>query len=76
MALEALREAVHEYQEQHVGRVAEMAGATLSRLTNGRYGSVALDAEARYLLVCAHGVRSRAAAVSGVRSRCGMASIS
>ena len=45
VALEGLREAVHEYQEQHVGRIAEKAGATLSRLTNGRYGSVALDAD-------------------------------
>ncbi len=45
LALEGLREAVHEYQEQHVGRIAEKAGATLSRLTSGRYGSVALDSE-------------------------------
>lgn len=45
IALEGLREAVHEYQEQHVGRIAERAGATLARLTSGRYGSVALDAE-------------------------------
>ncbi|HEU4724216.1 MAG TPA: AAA family ATPase [Candidatus Eisenbacteria bacterium] len=45
LALEGLREAVHEYQEQHVGRIAEKAGATLARLTSGRYGSVALDAE-------------------------------
>jgi uncharacterized protein YhaN len=45
VALEVLRGAVHEYQGQHVGRIAEKAGATLSRLTSGRYGSVALDAE-------------------------------
>lgn len=49
-ALEGLREAVHEYQEQHVGRIAEKAGATLSRLTSGRYGSVALDSEFRATL--------------------------
>jgi DNA repair exonuclease SbcCD ATPase subunit len=45
VALEVLRDAVREYQEQHVGRIAENAGATLARLTEGRYGSVALDAE-------------------------------
>ncbi len=45
VALEGLREAVHEYQEQHVGRIAEKAGATMARITAGRYGSVALDAE-------------------------------
>ena len=45
VALEGLREAVHEYQEQHVGRIAEKAGATMARITSGRYGSVALDAE-------------------------------
>ena len=45
VALDELRGAVREYQEQHVGRIAEWAGATLSRLTGGRYGSVALDAD-------------------------------
>ncbi len=45
VALEGLREAVREYQGQHVGRIAEKAGATLSRITNGRYGSVAMDGE-------------------------------
>jgi len=50
VALDGLREAVHEYQEQHVGRIAERAGATLARLTNGRYGSVALDPEFRATL--------------------------
>jgi uncharacterized protein YhaN len=45
VALDGLRGAVRQYQEQHVGRIGERAGATLARLTGGRYGSVALDAE-------------------------------
>ena len=50
VALEALREAVHDYQEQHVGRISERASAVLSRLTGGRYGSVALDGDFRATL--------------------------
>jgi len=45
LALDVLREAVREFQEQHVGRIGEMAGATMSRLTADRYGSVALDGD-------------------------------
>jgi len=45
LSLEVLRDSVVTYQQQHVGRLAESAGATLSRLTKGRYGKVALDAE-------------------------------
>jgi len=45
LSLEVLRDSVTAYQQQHVGRLAESAGATLSRLTRGRYAKVALDAE-------------------------------
>jgi len=45
LSLEVLRDSVTTYQQQHVGRLAESAGATMSRLTRGRYGTVALDAE-------------------------------
>ncbi|HEX7077935.1 MAG TPA: AAA family ATPase [Candidatus Eisenbacteria bacterium] len=45
LALEVLRDSVVAYQQQHVGRLAQGAGATLSHLTGGRYASVALDAE-------------------------------
>lgn len=45
LALEVLRDSVIAYQQQHVGRLAEGAGATLSRLTGGRYRAVALDAD-------------------------------
>lgn len=45
LSLEVLRDSVTTYQQQHVGRLAESAGATMSRLTRGRYGTVGLDAE-------------------------------
>jgi DNA repair exonuclease SbcCD ATPase subunit len=45
VALEVLRDSVVAYQQQHVGRLADVAGATLSRLTEGRYRKVALDAD-------------------------------
>ncbi len=45
LSLEVLRDSVTAYQQQHVGRLAESAGATMSRLTRGRYATVALDAE-------------------------------
>jgi uncharacterized protein YhaN len=45
MALDALRESVTAYQEEHVGRLATLAGATLAQLTGGRYSKVTLDAE-------------------------------
>jgi len=47
LSLEVLRDSVTAYQQQHVGRIAESAGATLSRLTHGRYATVTLDAEFR-----------------------------
>lgn len=43
LALEVLRDSVGSYQQQHVGRLAESAGATLAHLTGGRYKSLALD---------------------------------
>ncbi len=45
VALEVLRESVLAYQKEHVGRLAQIAGRTLSHLTRGRYGRVTLDAE-------------------------------
>ena len=45
LSLEVLRDSVTTYQQQHVGRLAESAGATMSRLTRGRYATVALDAD-------------------------------
>ena len=43
MALESLRDAVSAYQQEHVGRLAQYAEATVTRLTNGRYSRVGLD---------------------------------
>lgn len=43
LALDVLRDSVIAYQQQHVGRLAEIAGATIARLTGGKYRSVALD---------------------------------
>ena len=43
LALEVLRDSVTTYQQQHVGRLADAAGATLAHLTAGRYKAVALD---------------------------------
>jgi uncharacterized protein YhaN len=45
-----LRDSVIAYQQQHVGRLAEAASATLSKLTGGRYKSVTLDADFNPLL--------------------------
>jgi uncharacterized protein YhaN len=50
LALDVLRDSVIAYQQQHVGRLGETAGATFSRLTGGRYRSVTLDAEFTPLL--------------------------
>ncbi|HEV8129535.1 MAG TPA: AAA family ATPase, partial [Candidatus Eisenbacteria bacterium] len=50
LALDVLRDSVIAYQQQHVGRLAEAAGATLSKLTGGRYKSVTLDADFNPLL--------------------------
>lgn len=47
LALEVLRDSVQAYQREHVGRMASHAEATLSRLTNGRYTKVRLDADFR-----------------------------
>jgi uncharacterized protein YhaN len=47
MALEVLRDSVLAYQQEHVGRLAASAEATLVRLTGGRYTRVALDGELR-----------------------------
>lgn len=47
LALEVLRDSVMAYQQEHVGRLASLTEATLSRLTNGRYHKVHLDAEFR-----------------------------
>ena len=44
-ALEVLRESVLDYQKEHVARLAQTAGKSLSHLTHGRYTSVTLDAE-------------------------------
>ena len=43
LALEVLRESVLDYQKEHVARLAQTAGRTLSFLTHGRYSTVALD---------------------------------
>ncbi len=45
LALEVLRDSVQAYQREHVGRMASHAEATFSRLTNGRYTKVRLDAD-------------------------------
>jgi DNA repair exonuclease SbcCD ATPase subunit len=45
LALDVLRDSVIAFQQQHVGRLAKTAGATMNRLTNGRYKGVALDAD-------------------------------
>jgi uncharacterized protein YhaN len=45
LALEVLRDSVLTYQQEHVGRLAGLTESTLSRLTNGRYHRVRLDAE-------------------------------
>jgi hypothetical protein len=50
LALDVLRDSVIAYQQQHVGRLAEAAGATLSKLTGGRYNGVTLDADFNPLL--------------------------
>jgi DNA repair exonuclease SbcCD ATPase subunit len=50
LALDVLRDSVIAYQQQHVGRLGEAASATLSKLTGGRYTSVALDADFNPLL--------------------------
>ena len=47
LALEVLRDSVLAYQQEHVGRLASLTESTLSRLTNGRYNKVRLDAEFR-----------------------------
>jgi energy-coupling factor transporter ATP-binding protein EcfA2 len=47
LALEVLRDSVMAYQQEHVGRLAALTESTLSRLTNGRYHKVRLDAEFR-----------------------------
>jgi hypothetical protein len=50
LALDVLRDSVIAYQQQHVGRLAETAGATISKLTGGKYKSVTLDADFNPLL--------------------------
>jgi len=50
LALDVLRDSVISYQQQHVGRLGEVAGATFARLTGGRYRGVVLDAEFTPLL--------------------------
>jgi hypothetical protein len=45
LALEGLRDAVTAYQQEHVGRLARHAEATVSRLTNGRYTHVGLNGD-------------------------------
>jgi hypothetical protein len=45
LALEVLRDSVLAYQQEHVGRLASLAEATLIRLTNGRYSRVTLDGD-------------------------------
>ena len=44
-ALEVLRESVLDYQKEHVARLAQTAGKSLSHLTRGRYTGVTLDAD-------------------------------
>jgi len=43
LALDVLRDSVIAFQQQHVGRLAKIAGATMARLTDSRYKSVSLD---------------------------------
>jgi uncharacterized protein YhaN len=50
LALDVLRDSVIAYQQQHVGRLGEVAGATLARLTSGRYRAVTLDSDFTPLL--------------------------
>jgi uncharacterized protein YhaN len=50
LALDVLRDSVIAYQQQHVGRLGEVAGATLARLTGGRYRAVTLDSDFTPLL--------------------------
>lgn len=50
LGLDVLRDSVIAYQQQHVGRLGEVAGATLSRLTGSRYRAVALDSDFTPLL--------------------------
>lgn len=50
LALDVLRDSVIAYQQQHVGRLGEVAGATLARLTAGRYRAVTLDSDFTPLL--------------------------
>jgi DNA repair exonuclease SbcCD ATPase subunit len=45
LALDVLRDSVIAYQQQHVGRLGEVAGSTLARLTAGRYRAVTLDSD-------------------------------
>ena len=45
LAIETLNESVLDYQKEHVARLAQIAGRTLSKLTRGRYSAVALDAD-------------------------------
>ncbi len=45
MALEVLRDSVLDYQKEHVARLAQTAGRSLSQLTRGRYTGVTLDSE-------------------------------
>jgi uncharacterized protein YhaN len=40
-----LRESVLDYQKEHVARLAQTAGKSLSHLTRGRYTGVTLDAD-------------------------------
>jgi len=47
LSLEVLRDSVLAYQQEHVGRLASLAEATMARLTGGRYTGVVLDAELR-----------------------------
>jgi ABC-type Mn2+/Zn2+ transport system ATPase subunit len=44
-ALEVLRESVLDYQKEHVARLAQAAGKSLSHITKGRYKAVTLDAD-------------------------------
>jgi uncharacterized protein YhaN len=43
VALEVLRESVLDYQKEHVARLAQAAGKSLSYMTRGRYSGVTLD---------------------------------
>ncbi len=45
LALEVLRDSVLDYQKEHVARLAQTAGKSLSHLTRGRYTRVSLDSE-------------------------------